>query len=166
MESGEHLVTKKFKTWFIQDWGTYPNETMVIVGYDSDEIKDILVKAGTKKEILDEFDDSDCKEAANSSLGFVMDFTNGSSLLWLDSFDANKWSDFDVIVHEIMHLVQKCMIETRGMEKEYEAQAYQLEYLFKNIRNNLIKRYEKHERKSLVSQIPEGNNKAESTLKT
>lgn len=164
-EKDEHSATKKFKAWFIQDWGTYPNETMVVVGYGPKEIRNILEKAGTGEQILKEYDESDCEEAAESSLGFMTDFNNGSSLLWLASFDANNWDDFDVLVHEIMHLVQKCMIKMRGMEDEYEAQAYQLEYLFRSIRKKLITEYEKYEGKSVVQKVSGRNKKNKSTHK-
>jgi hypothetical protein len=152
---------KEFKYHFIQDWGTYGNQTLVIVG--EQDIEKVLRKTKTPEEIIEEYKNSDCEVAAKEADGFVYDFQNSATILWLKKYDPKDWSTFDTMVHEIVHLIQKAMMEMRGMEKEYEAQAYQVEYLFKNIRNKINKEYER--RNKVVQTVPKGAKKKKSSPK-
>lgn len=114
----------------MQDWGSYTNETLVIVGTDYDETIHLLHRlgarqfAGVKKEMF-----------TAGHRGCVL-HTEGATLLWFPEW-KNNWEHIDVLVHEISHLIFFVMMQGKGMEDESEAMAYQQEYLFKKIRQNL-----------------------------
>ena len=133
------------KYWFIQDWGTYNNETLVVVGYTFDEVVRIMERNDFDKKIIEEFKDSDIKGCMNPAFsGLVLDFSNGATILWFAKFDIGDWDCFDVLAHECLHLVQRVLIKHRGIEDEEEAHAYQLEYLIKGIRTKIFEKVKKN----------------------
>ena len=145
---------KPFKTWFIQDWGTYENKTLVIVGHTKAEILPILKKANSSEGIIKEWLDEEDDGVLESSAGFVMKFGAGANtLLWLR--DCDKTLDWhDILVHEVLHLIQEGLMQYRCMSEEWEAQAYQQQYLVKSIRDKIYKAFDKYEGKRVVQKVP------------
>lgn len=129
---------KKFA--FVQDWGTYSNETLVIVGMNAEEIlahadkRNLAFSGDFPKQLRRIFK----KEAASSTSGRCL-FDEGRSLLWLPSW-KNDWENWETLMHEIVHLIHRCLCINKCMGEEDEAQAYQMEYLFHNLRLELGRR--------------------------
>lgn len=143
---------KKIRTkfWYIQDWGTYSNQTAVFVGFTPTEITKVMKKAGLSKEAIAEWENGAgaatkmfTAEAENSG-GMWFSNKGGYSLLWMPIFE-DSWKCYDTLVHECCHAVlnilggQKNMIRSLNHELfiEDEALAYQQEFLFRKIRNKL-----------------------------
>jgi hypothetical protein len=127
-----HTKGKKFA--FIQDWGTYTNETLVIIGMDAEDMlryvkqNGLNFSSGFSEKLRRAFKDT------NASGRCVFD--EGRSILWLPSW-SNTWEDYDTLIHEIVHLIYRCLCCNKNMGDEDEAQAYQTEYLFRKIRLRL-----------------------------
>jgi hypothetical protein len=131
----------KKKYWYLQDWGTYNNQTPVFVGYTIKEITAIIKKQGWNKEVTKKW----CDES--EELEKFMEGKNGSvwsyegwSLMYLPHWHGT-WDEMETLVHECFHLVieqlgkQKAFIN--GERVEEEGMAYQQEYLFRSIRRKL-----------------------------
>jgi len=117
-------------------------QLLVCVGSNENDIKKWADKNGTKefkilvKQGLPMFNDN------THNSGFVYRTTdkNGLSyyILWLKKHD-NSWECLDTLLHEIIHIKQEkfkaCLIED---EREFEA--YFVEYLFRVLRRELVKR--------------------------
>ena len=123
----------KGKGWFIQDWGTYSNQTLVVVGLKDPEVIRLLRRLNrhSARAFVRQNPDYD-------SAGFVFHH-NGRSLLWLPRW-KNTGEDILTLIHETNHLIHYVLNKDKGMGNETEAQAYQQEYLFKNIRGRLNQR--------------------------
>lgn len=116
---------------YIQDWGSYSNETIVVVGMDHKEILAGMLKMGVKPDIMRAYDKLDNYDY----YGFEWEY-DGCTVLWLREwrYDADH---LDTLVHETNHLVYDILVKSKGMGKEMEAQAYQQAYLFTNILKRL-----------------------------
>lgn len=135
--------SKVKKYYYIQSWGTYASDTLVFVGYDFNGILKVLKKY--KQDGFIEFLKNDTSLKTNISnnnyKGYAIGY-NTKSILLLKEY-KNDWKCFDIILHEIHHLVYIILGQERDMKNEMEAQAYQFEYLFKNIRQKLNKVFDK-----------------------
>ena len=126
------------KGWFVQSWGTYADQTLVVVGYTHDELLKITKNRFTPdvlkflKEVKGDYD------TANQGRGMcIFDDETNRSILYLREFH-DTWEWYEVLLHECFHVVS-FMAKAKNMKTEEEAQAYQLEYLFHNIRRSLQK---------------------------
>lgn len=129
----------KKKIHFIQGWGTYPNETLVIIGHNADEITKVMRLEGCLPDAIKvwEKDIDEHREflSQDNFKGCVIVDKKNRSILWLRDWTAS-WDNYDTLVHEISHLVFALLGE-RKMLTETEAIAYQTEYLFREIRRHL-----------------------------
>lgn len=141
---------KSKKFWYIQNWGTYSNQTPIFVGYSADEItKELKNKRfEIKKDVIETWQsdiESTRKVMSDSNTGAVW-FKDGLSLLWLPDF-KDDWKHLETIIHECFHLVigilgrEKMMVNFSSNTIEEEAMAYQHEFLFRSIRRKLQEKY-------------------------
>lgn len=110
---------------FLQDWGTYPFETMVVVG---GTIKDIENFFKVKKFDFKEDLQNSLQKTIASVAVTVFDEVDKTTLVW---FKKNSINNMGIVTHEVLHLVNyvfKFLIIT-----EEEVFAYQMEYLVNNI---------------------------------
>lgn len=134
----------KFK--FIQDWGSYQNDTLVYVGYGKEEIKKDLQKYQDSATVISNLETVDF----DGFRGLVIT-DRAKTLLVLSKWDGG-WEYLEVLIHEIHHLVYMVMVKNKMMEDEMEAQAYQQEYMFRQIRQKLNKKLEilKNKKKAMA----------------
>jgi hypothetical protein len=132
---------------YVQDWGTYNLDTLVCIGTTHEQTKNWIDKNAGKgfREAFYKGVDSHKEILEGGASGFVW-YEDGYTILWLNDW-VNKWHYHDTLMHECLHLIQFGLIEARGFEGENEAQAYQLEYLVRNIRTNLNLHYDKKAKK-------------------
>lgn len=129
------------KAIFVQKYGTYTNEMVVIAGVtDKKEVfrylKKIKAKPKFSKWLLENFDDwTDCLKNKNKGLFCYNDIIGEGTVLLLRSPD-DSWEYWEVLMHEIHHTVQH-LAKTKMMFEEVEAQAYLFEFLFHSIRRKL-----------------------------
>lgn len=110
---------------FLQDWGTYPFETIVVVG---GTIKDIENFFKVKKFDFKEDLQNSLQKTIASVAVTVFDEVDKTTLVW---FKKNSINNMGIVTHEVLHLVNyvfKFLIIT-----EEEVFAYQMEYLVNNI---------------------------------
>lgn len=110
---------------FLQDWGTYPFETIVVVG---GTIKDIENFFKVKKFDFKEDLQNSLQKTIASVAVTVFDEVDKTTLVW---FKKNSIKNMGIVAHEVLHLVNyvfKFLIIT-----EEEVFAYQMEYLVNNI---------------------------------
>lgn len=136
--------SKPLKTWWIQGWGSYTPETLVVVGgYTHDQITAIMKRIKGKKDIIAEWDknkkDHDEKWLGGQNHG-VLWHHESATVLWLKEFN-NTWDNFDTIIHEVSHMVDIVLRDGKKMSEETEACAYQTEFLFREIRRKLFKKF-------------------------
>lgn len=130
--------SKKFA--FIQGWGTYSNETLVVVGMGAEEIINYLHKndfsfsSDFTEQLRQSFKDDEDDPPSGRCV-----FDEGRSMLWLPSW-KDDWENWETLMHEIVHLIHRGLCINKFMSKEDEAQAYQMEYLFRNLRTELHRR--------------------------
>lgn len=133
---------KKFA--FIQGWGTYSNETFVAVNMDFKQICFKMKSMKVNKEFVLDF-------ASNKdSIGSFMTkdnnamcwFSDGRSVLWFREW-VDDWGHYDTLLHECYHLVHNILHKAKNMANDDEGSAYQLEYLFRELRRELHKRLNK-----------------------
>jgi hypothetical protein len=131
---------KKF--FYIQDGGTYSNEVLVGVGVNAEDIIRYVKRNGLNfsdsfpRKLRTSFNN----EARTNASGRTL-FDEGRSILWLPEW-RRDWEHYETLMHEVWHLVHRTLVVNKSMEMEDEAQAYQLEYWFHNIREKLEKRYD------------------------
>jgi hypothetical protein len=119
-----------FNTIFLQDWGTFTNETLVCVAVTKKEILQFMKRNNFRKTLIEQFERKSAPSAGASA--FVWNPTGaGCTLLWMDSWLGRR-EDVNTLVHETNHLIYD-ISRDKGFEDEPEIQAYQQEYLFKNI---------------------------------
>ncbi len=120
------------KLW-IQDWGTYGEQTLVAIGASKKEILSYLKRHCPKSEFLDNVK-SEFEVPKNCDGCFWTHYNPKfrGSILWLQSLEFTPHS-LGVLAHEICHAVRRLLIEERNMVNEVEAICYQTEYLTKNI---------------------------------
>ena len=126
---------KKKSKHFITACGTYPNQILISVGGTYKEMVDYLVKEKIDITDFQEFKEHIENFTGKGDKGFEMMNEKGQILLYLKEFKDN-WETYEVLLHEVCHIVQD-LFDQRGMVGEKEAFAYELEYLFRNIRKLL-----------------------------
>lgn len=126
------------KYWYIQDWGSYKNDTVIFTGYGISEVLRICKK---KKE-LNIFIEKLQKVCFKN---FII-YSGGASLLFLEKWE-NNWAFYSILLHEVHHLIFYILGKNRKMENESEAQAYQVGYLFTKIRQKLFNHFSKMKNK-------------------
>lgn len=135
------MKRKKQPKYYIQGWGTYSNETLVCVGMTFDEILAAQKKEKAypwiKKVML--LDKHLIVEQLNAGNAFVW-HNDGTTLLYFPEW-KNNWNHWDTLIHEISHLIDFVMVGGKRMSDETEGKAYQMEYLFREIRRKLWKLY-------------------------
>ena len=126
---------------FLQDWGTYPAQTLVCVGLGKPEVLKVLRSYGgsdgtgrTMARMADAFDKT-VEHDLTKNKGYFWSF-EGRSVLAVREY-ADRWEWWETLMHELHHAVHLINGEERGQEKELEALAYQQEYLFRAIRRRL-----------------------------
>lgn len=130
--------SKKFA--FVQGWGTYSNETLVVVGMGAEEIihyvhkNDFSFSSDFAEQLRQSFKDDEDGPPSGRCV-----FDEGRSMLWLPSW-KDDWENWETLMHEIVHLIHRVLCINKFMSKEDEAQAYQMEYLFRNLRTELHRR--------------------------
>ena len=132
------------KKAYIQEWGTYSNDTLVCVGMNYQDILSRLKKIKAKALIVKNFEKSketiEQRITGEKNTGFVYwDAETNITLLWFPDW-KNDWEHWGCLVHEISHLIN-FWGNQKSMGHEDEAKAYQFEYLFKEIRRKLWKLY-------------------------
>jgi len=126
------------KRLFIINCGTYPNEVLVAIDSNYNEIVSFLKK---KKLSLEGFEKNKKIIEKNCAYqGSVMMFKNGYLLLQIKKY-RNSWDWYEVLIHEVCHVTQY-IFENREI-KDDEAFAYQLEYLFKTVRMRVQQKIKK-----------------------
>lgn len=120
---------------FIQDWGTLCNETLVCVGGKYCDMVAWLIAHKEKAEFLKEYRARIESIIAGTNQGCAVSHENGS-VLWLRQYSWKSWDNIETLLHEIYHLVHFAS-KQKGIEDETEFQAYQFEYLFRNIRRKI-----------------------------
>jgi hypothetical protein len=118
------------KIW-IQDWGTYGEQTLVCIGVTKEEILKWLKKVKGKPMFIAAIEE--CFEVPTQCDGcFWYHSVAKGSILWLESLEYTPKS-MAILSHEICHAVRRLLIEERNMVNEVEAICYQTEYLTKSI---------------------------------
>ena len=74
----------------------------------------------------------------------------GKTILWLPKWNDDE-DDVRTLVHETFHLVYSVLHKSNNMGREEEAQAYQMEYLFGNIRTELNRIRKRHVSKNKLT---------------
>jgi len=150
------MKKSKFNTIFIQDWGTFSNETLVCVNRDRAQILRYMRQTRIKPELIDLFEAKSETDAA----AFVWTPSGtGCTLLWLREW-AGDPDDLDTLVHETNHLVYD-ISRDKGFKDEAEIQAYQQAYLFSGILEKLTVRRKRFNAikalKSKTKKVKHGN---------
>ncbi len=128
------------KTIFVQSYGTYTNEILVIVGIKDKKkvfqyLKKIKAKVDFSKWVLTDFDDwKESVGGKHKGLFCWNEKVNGAVLVLRETDDS--WEYWEVLMHECHHIVQH-LAKTKGMYDEAEAQAYLFEFLFHSLRRKL-----------------------------
>lgn len=140
---------KKF--WYIQDWGTYSNQTAVFIGYTESEALTVMKKAKFDKDTVARFEKdifTDANFVATVS-GFVWhDTQTPRTMLFMPEF-KDTWISYETLMHECVHLTLNGLVKERRFvdfiggrhHLEQEGIAYQVEYLFRSVRKRLQKEF-------------------------
>ena len=128
---------KPKKVAYLQGWGTYTNQTLVLVGMSFNEILAHLKRIRADIEVAKEFAKSKEELVAymEEKTAFTFSF-DSLSLLWLPDW-KNNWKHLDTLVHEVCHMVHSVLGKNKNMMDEDEARAYQTVFLFREIRRKL-----------------------------
>jgi hypothetical protein len=129
-----------FKHAYLQPWGTYRYDTAVIVGMNKAETinairrltKDSRIWRETVKEIEE---DTELDKCLSDNRGLFSWYENGTSVLWLKTWKSG-WEYLDVLNHEVDHAIYYWCRHI-SIQDEAEAQAYQHEYLHREMRTHL-----------------------------
>ena len=123
---------------FIQNFGTYTDEILVMIGLH--EKKELLrfmkkhrVKVDIAKWILENYDE--WKKEEHQGM-FAWNDEIRAKILILRS-PADAWDYWEVLMHEIHHVVFHTA-KQKSLTEETEAQAYLFEYLFHHIRKKIM----------------------------
>ena len=136
---------KPTKLWFIQDWGSYSAKTPVFIGYSIPEITKVIKRLNIKekvKELWIQDHNMTSDIFANKSGGIWKN--SGFTLLFLPKLE-DTWDLYETILHECFHLViyqlgqQRMFINDTTKTIEEEGLAYQIEFLFREIRRKIQK---------------------------
>lgn len=110
---------------FLQEWGTYPFDTIIAIGGTIEDIENFFkIKKFKFKDEL--------REKLNKSLSSYattfFDEKDHTTLVW---FKKDSFKNIGVVAHEIFHLVNY-VFTFIGVSEE-ETFAYQMQYLINNI---------------------------------
>jgi len=143
----------KFNAIFIQDWGTFSNETLVCVNVDKAQILRYMRQTHIKPELIDLFE----TKPETDAVAYVWTPRGtGCTMLWLQGWTGNP-EDLDTLVHETNHLVYD-ISRDKGFKDESEIQAYQQAYLFSGILEKLtVRRNQFKSVKSKTKKVKNGN---------
>lgn len=134
---------KVLKFAYIQNWGTYSNETVVAIGMSHKDILEYLKRIKAKKEVIENFENAHYgfSERVEQGVGGIahIDYQTGTTIIMFPIWE-NNWKWWDSLLHEITHLVHAILGKNKNMMDEDEARAYQTEYLFREIRRKLWKK--------------------------
>ncbi len=138
MNKKKKQVIPKLKKPFIVNWGTYRSDTVVVVGYNFDQMIYAFKKIGISEDNIKEVveDREKIEPSIQKASGFVWT-SGGKSMLWLEKYDKESMDSQCTLVHEIVHLIYDILIKYRGVHAGDEAVAYQFEYLYKQIKLKL-----------------------------
>ena len=128
-------MKKSIKFHYVQDWGTYSNQTLVCVAMSKKEIGKVLKRLNPK--MSDDFLSAQISDDGNST-GYVYHL-KGKTVLFLQE-PPSEWRHWETLVHETYHLVS-LVFSDKSMNDEEEASAYQQQFLFRAIRRRLQERY-------------------------
>jgi hypothetical protein len=143
----------KFNTIFIQDWGTFSNETLVCVNRDKAQILRYMRQTRIKPELIELFE---AKSETDAAAFVWTPSRTGCTLLWLREWVGDS-EDLDTLVHETNHLVYD-ISRDKGFKDEAEIQAYQQAYLFSGILEKLTVRRKRFKSfKSKTKKVENGN---------
>lgn len=141
---------------FIQEWGCYPEETLVVVGTKDPKdffllFKKLKVKAGIAIQTLKWMKSHTWgKDDDNGSFLWVDGPAGRMTILYLKEWPKKaSWSNYQTLMHELHHAVDYVLVQCRGMGEEREAQAYAQEQMFEQIRRKLDN-LEPHHRINIV----------------
>jgi hypothetical protein len=126
---------------FILNWGTYPQDTLVLIGTPHREWLKVAKIYSKKKDLLSwveqEAMSEDISPIFKTSKGmFIYSPDHSYSMLWLAEWDS-EWVNYETLMHELHHAVHLMLGKKRGMADETEALAYQQEFLFRQARRKL-----------------------------
>lgn len=110
---------------FLQEWGTYPFDTIIAIGGTIEDIENFfkIKKFKFKDELREKLNES------LSSYAFTFfDEKDHTTLVW---FKKDSFKNIGVVAHEIFHLVNY-VFTFIGVSGE-ETFAYQMQYLINNI---------------------------------
>jgi hypothetical protein len=149
----------KFNTIFIQDWGTFSNETLVCVNRDKAQILRYMRQTRVKPELIERFE----AKPESDAEAFVWSPSDmGCTMLWLREW-AGDLEDLNTLVHETNHLVFD-ISRDKGFKEEAEIQAYQQAYLFSGVLEKLTARRKQFNAvkalKSKTKKVENGNENA------
>jgi len=142
MKKRKKAKKKKVRA-YIQGWGTYTNQTIVVVGMTHDQITGVMRRMKADPKIIAAWDkdkkENDERWLAGANNGCSW-FHDGRSLVWFKDW-KNNWEHWDTLVHELSHVIDQVLAVEKGMATETEGKAYQFEYLFRQIRRKLFQLY-------------------------
>lgn len=135
---------------FIQDWGTFDNDTLVCVGMTKDEILSVIATFHDSYRFVEWFR----KNAPNDECtkGYFMEF-EAKSVLSIKVY-GDAWEFWETLIHELHHAVHIVLGHNRGMEEEKEALAYQQQFLFHEMRKKLQEHFHPKKMKSKQKTAP------------
>ncbi len=127
------------KIAYIQTWGTYDDEMLVTVGMNFDEIVKEMKRLKITKEVSGDFIARKLEflDMIESTSAHLWVFTNGQTLLYFPNW-KHDWEHWDTLLHEICHAVHHTLGKHKRMMYEDEAKAYQIEFLFREIRRKFF----------------------------
>lgn len=134
---------KSQKAYFIQDWGSYSNETLVVVAMNGDEILSAMKRLKIKKDVIDKFKEEkvtlDRSWFVNNNCAMCWIY-EGRTILWLRDWKED-WDHYETLLHECFHLIHNVLQVNKNMANEDEGCAYELEFLFRSMRRKLYKKF-------------------------
>lgn len=124
------------KKIFLQDWGPFHQDTLVVVGMNNAEIVKWLRTYANAKGVQKAIEDFEQGGRPNpNDEAFIYHF-DGRTILWLGWNWTGGKEDVCNLVHETNHLLFE-VTRNKGMRDECEAQAYLQEWLFDQIATKL-----------------------------
>lgn len=137
------MPRKKQKPFiFLLNGGTYDDLTLVSIGATQEEIQAFAKKNKIDKVYAEWVSTADPNKTTLSGNFVYGNKERGWTYLQLKEYE-DLWWFWEMLMHELSHLVDQVLISFRRMENETEARAYQLEYYFHTLRKALQKHYGK-----------------------
>ena len=138
----KRIKYKKTKFNFIQHWGTYNIETLVSVGTNYNEVLDCIKRLKFKKENIQAIkEDKEVPSFIERKPACFLGMPSGN-ILHFKGF-KDEWYFYEWLIHELFHAVYIELGKNSSMIKEEEAMAYQIEFLFREIRRKLQNHYKR-----------------------